>query len=529
MKPYCLFLALFFIGGTALAQPSLNVELLGQYNPEDGRASGSWGYAAPDGTEYAILGGQTGTYIIEIGPENELTQRGFIPGPPSNWREVTVVKGHAYVVTEGSALEHPGMQIIDLNPLPANPPVLSGVFNSYFVRAHIIQKDLFSEARDWVYVCGTTLTQGVHIIDVSNPGSPEQIGLYEPGYYIHDCHVRDTLLFAAAFYEGTIDVVSIADPANPELLYRLDDPSGNTHSVATTADMQYLFLANEQDGLIARIFDISDLNNPEPVATYTANLASLVHNPYIRGDFAYITHNTEGLRVVDLADPEVPVETGFYDTFDGPSGGFNGLWSACPYLPSGKIIGGNREDGLYLWSYNGARAGRYYGVVKDSLTGEPIANAVITLAGVPGQALLTGFNGEFSGGELPGEITLSINKSGYLGKEAQISLQEGSSQEFEVLLTPVPSTVFEQDGPSELRIYPNPAADGQLYIDCPPGVFDRLALYAADGQLLRSWAEAEIQQGALRLNGLPPGIYWASAWGRKGGQAVVKSIVVPAP
>lgn len=528
MKHLCLAIALF-LTALALAQPSLNVNLLGQYNPGDGRASGSWGYAAPDGTEYAILGGQTGTYIIEIGPENELTERGFIPGPPSNWREVTVVKNHAYVVTEGSALEHPGMQIIDLSPLPANPPVLSGVFNSYFVRAHIIQKDLFSAARDWVYVCGTTLTQGVHIIDVSNPDSPEQIGVYEPGYYIHDCHVRDTLLFAAAFYEGTIDVVNIADPASPELLYRLDDPSGNTHSIATTPDMQYLFLANEQDGLIARIFDISDLNNPEPVATYTANLASLVHNPYIRGDFAYITHNTEGLRVVDLSDPKVPVETGFYDTFDGPSGGFNGLWSACPYLPSGKIIGGNREDGLYLWSYNGARAGRYYGLVKDSLTGEAIANAVVTSASVPGQALLTGFNGEFSGGGLPGEIALSINKPGYLGKEVYITLQAGSSQEFEVLLTPATSAVRRPAPTGQLRIYPNPVANGQFYIDCPPGGYERLSLYTADGIPTRSWGAGQAQLGPICIEGLKPGIYWFKAWYKKNGQPIVKKVVVAAP
>ena len=48
------------------AQGTLNVSLFAQYNRGDGRASGSWAYVAPDGSEYAVLGAQTGTSIIRI-------------------------------------------------------------------------------------------------------------------------------------------------------------------------------------------------------------------------------------------------------------------------------------------------------------------------------------------------------------------------------------------------------------------------------------------------------------------------------
>ena len=313
----------FALSSFLSAQNTLNIDLFGQYNRGDGRASGSWFYVAPDGTEYAVLGAQTGTSIIKIDDPNDIREVGFVPGYPSNWREVTVVGDHAYVVTEGSGAPHYGMQVIGLSQLP-DTAFLTANYSETFGRGHIIQKDIFSEA-PFVYVCGTQTTSGVHILDVSDPANPIQAGLYQPGYYIHDCHVRDTLLFAAAFYNGTIDIVSIADKSNPRLIASIDDPGGNTHSFSTTEQMDYLFVADELDGLPGRIFNIEELDNPRQVSIWTANSASLVHNPYILGDYAFISHNTEGLRVVDIADPAVPVEVGFYDTYSGPSGGFQGL------------------------------------------------------------------------------------------------------------------------------------------------------------------------------------------------------------
>ncbi|NRA49044.1 MAG: choice-of-anchor B family protein, partial [Phaeodactylibacter sp.] len=440
MRIACLFFFMLTAASTMLSgQDALNIDLFGQYNPGDGRASGSWSYVGGDGKEYALLGGQTGTRVVEIGNAGSLTERAFIPGPPSNWREITVVGDHAYVVTEGSANPHPGMQVIDLSNLPGSAELVT-TYNTVFNRGHIIQKDIF-EDQPYVFVCGTTTTSGVHIIDISNPEAPQQAGLYQPGYYIHDCHVRGDILFAAAFYEGTMDILDISNPANPVLLNRMPYPGGNTHSMSTTLDMNYLFLCDEQDGLVARMYDISDLTEPVQVATYTANIQSLVHNPYIRGDFIFITHNTEGLRVLDITDPEVPVEVGYYDTFAGQSGGFSGLWSACPYLPSGKILGGNREDGLYVWEFNNTKAGRFYGEVLDSITGEPLVNAVVTQVSGSGFMQTTDFDGLFAGGSLSSTITLSVERPGYLGKTVEVSLEAGNGTNLSVELQPVISSI----------------------------------------------------------------------------------------
>ncbi|MCH8980762.1 hypothetical protein IH922_01945, partial [candidate division KSB1 bacterium] len=64
------------------------------------------------------------------------------------------------------------------------------------------------------------------------------------------------------------------------------------------------------------------------------------HNAHIKGNHAYISHYESGLRIVDLSDPKNMNEVGFYDTRD--------LWGVFPFLPSGKILISDIEDGLYV-------------------------------------------------------------------------------------------------------------------------------------------------------------------------------------
>lgn len=462
------------------AQGSLHVQLLGEYDRGDERYSGSWVYADPLGTEYALLGTRFGTAAYALDGPAAPIELGFIPGPTSNWREITVVGHHAYVVTEGSG-DLQGMQVIDLSFLPDSLH-LTAVYDSTFTRGHIIQKDLYAE-HPTVFVCGTSSTGGIHILDVSEPAHPVQIGLYDPDYYIHDIHLRGDTLYAAAFYEGQVDILDISDPAQPSWIAALEDPGNNTHSMSTTPDGRYLFLADEQDGLPARIFDLSDLADIEEVAQYSANEESLVHNPYIRGDFAFISHNTEGLRVVDLRDPRVPVEVGYADTYDGPSGGFFGLWSACPYLPSGRIVGGDRTRGLLVWNFEETYAGRFYGKVSDLLTGDALVNARIVID-PPADTLFSGLNGRFQGGELPGLLSLNISADGYLPASLTIDLQEKDSLFLPILLEPElgVATAEASGAGEECRVFWS-AMGGHWSLTCPPPLQPvALEVYSLDGR-----------------------------------------------
>lgn len=455
MKIFSIVFFLFFSFSFTNAQSALNVELFGQIQRSDARYSGSWSYIAPDGSEYALLGAATGTAAYSIDDPNDIVELGFVPGPTSNWREITVIGQHAYVTTEGSG-PGTGMQVIALAGLPDSLSLLT-TYDETFTRGHILQRDIYTDA-PYVYVNGTTSTEGVHIIDVSDPANPVEVGLYDPGYYIHDCHVNGDLLFAAAFFEAKMDIIDISDKTNPTFINDFSDPNGKTHSSWLTEDKTHLFMASEEDGTYGRIFNVEDLFDPYAVATYSANLASLVHNPYIRGDYAFISHNTEGLRVVDIADPAVPVEVGYYDTFAGPSGGFSGLWSACPYFPSGKIIGGNRTDGLYIWTFNNAKASRVYGLVVDELTGNPIPSAGV-LVEENQDSLVTALDGTFKTGALFNTYTFISHAMGYETDTLVVEVMPGEQETITIELTPtIINSTTESAAESDLRVWPNPCS-----------------------------------------------------------------------
>ncbi len=475
------FLLFYSLTPSSYAQESLNMELFDLANTGDDRYSGSWVYIdTVRNREYALLGATGGTAIFDI-TEAPIKELAFIQGPYSNWREITVLDGFAYVVTEGTGVGE-GMQVLDLRFLPTAARLVT-TYTTTFTTGHIIQRDIYSDL-PYVYINGACSTCGVNILDVSNPENPKQVGRYDPGYYVHDCHVKGDYLYAAAFLEGTIDIVDISDKTRPVLIAQIDDPGGNTHSSWLSEDNQYLIISDELDGLPARIWDIADLDNMFEVATYTANDLSLTHNPYVRGDFAFFSHNTEGLRVVDIKDPRLPLEVGYYDTFDKASGGFNGLWSACPYLPSGKIIGGDRDNGLYVWTFNNTLANRTYIKVLDATTNELIRDADISFNEQMGKQLS---NGEYGFATLDTQIDLSIDAQGYVRKDTLIELENTNPIEVTVYLSPMSvSTADFTEATEKVKVYPNPYKHSTILdLSAVPNA-KRLDIYSTTMRLVAS-------------------------------------------
>jgi choice-of-anchor B domain-containing protein len=438
------------------AQLNRNVTLFGRLLPNPYRYSGSWAFVAPSGAEYALVGGFEGTHVVAIDDSTNIRQVGFVSGPSSNWREITVRGNHAFVVTEGGGTSA-GMQVISLAPLPDSVHLVT-TYRTTFTTGHVIMRDVSVDS-PYVYVSGTTTTGGVHILNVSNPALPVQVGVYDPTYYIHDAHIRGNRLYASAGSQRKVDVVDITNKNNPTLLRSIQYPGAYTHSVWTTDDHKFLFLADEQDGQVARIYNIENLTDIFQVAQYSANLQSLVHNPYIRGRYAYVAHNTEGLRVVDIADPTVPIEVGFYDTWSGPSGGFNGLWSACPFFPSRKIIGGDRTGGLFVWRFNDARAARVYGVIVDSRTRSPVRGAHVVLGS---RATSSDSLGRYRIGDTASvntAIGLQISATGYLPFTNALALNGGDSLTLNIALTPVGTAIEGTENSLSFVLhqnYPNP-------------------------------------------------------------------------
>jgi hypothetical protein len=69
-----------------------------------------------------------------------------------------------------------------------------------------------------------------------------------------------------------------------------------------------------------------------------------------------------------LHNPDNLVEVGNFDSFLGQDGGFPGVWGTYPFLPSGKILASDRNNGLFVFIPNYVRACYLEGSVVDSVT-----------------------------------------------------------------------------------------------------------------------------------------------------------------
>jgi choice-of-anchor B domain-containing protein len=83
---------------------------------------------------------------------------------------------------------------------------------------------------------------------------------------------------------------------------------------------------------------------------YFADTRAIDHDMYVRGDYLYQSNLMSGLRILDISDPENPVEVAFFDTVpdDEDATAFGGSWSNSPYFPSGVIAVSSWNEGLFL-------------------------------------------------------------------------------------------------------------------------------------------------------------------------------------
>jgi len=92
---------------------------------------------------------------------------------------------------------------------------------------------------------------------------------------------------------------------------------------------------------------------PRKVTQFIGNPQAIAHNVMIDGDRLLVSHYTEGVYLLDIRDPEHPRVMGSYDTYPGPSGGFNGAWGAYIFPGSSLILVSDISGGLFVVGYTG--------------------------------------------------------------------------------------------------------------------------------------------------------------------------------
>jgi choice-of-anchor B domain-containing protein len=419
--------ALLGIGAAAHAQTSSNMTLLGHLDSYPAY-SDIWGYTDPLGREYAIMGTRQGTTIVNVTDPATAYETGFIAGAGSAWRDMKTYGHYAYVVTEGGG----GMDIVDLSD-PENPVELTPYTG--FSSAHNIY---IEEATARAYPCGTNNAQGFWILDLSDPEHPVPVGSYAASY-VHDLYVRDNVGFLAEINAPSFSIFDLTNPTAPlRLAGPVTYPGAFTHNTWLTDDGKYMLTTDERVGGHVRIWDIQNFLSISQVAEYQAPVTgSIVHNVTVRGDRAYVSYYSEGVRVVDIAQPDAPSEVGFYDTWAGSSGGYNGAWGVYPYLPSGHVLVSDIETGLYVFSVDD-NLGKVLGTITESSTGLPLANVDVELV-EPQVATTSSSSGSYALSAPPGTFTLLAHREGFFDSEQSVTLQACCETTVDIELVRMPS------------------------------------------------------------------------------------------
>jgi choice-of-anchor B domain-containing protein len=307
-----------------------------------------WGYVDGNGIEYALLGCGTGTAIIRVDNPTQPQEVAYIIGPTSSWRDIKTHGTYAYIVTEGTGTGR-GLQIVDLSQLPATATLVN-TLETWFTRAHNIYVD-----NGYAYVIGTNNGGGMHILDLSNPTNPTRTAYYTGSQYIHDVYVWNDTVVACA--EDTYDLVDVTNKTNPVLISSSQSlPGIYAHSGWMTEDKRYFIACEEFNVRDITVWDLVDRSSWNLVLSswQIPGASSIVHNLFIKGNYAHISYYTSGYVVLDISDPLNPQLVGQYDTYPSSNGGtYNGAWGCYSYLPSGNTIISDIETGLYVLHFDG--------------------------------------------------------------------------------------------------------------------------------------------------------------------------------
>ena len=364
-------------GGLLNMQQLGYLDLVSMHNSE---LSDVWGWS--NGIqEYAIVGVNNGTSVVDVTNPNNPTEVFFESGMNSIWRDIKTYNGYAYVTTEAQN----GLLIIDLNSLPGNANLntayYTGPNSNQWESAH----NLYIDENGICYIFGANRGNGGCImLDLnSNPMNPTEVGEVD-NWYVHDGVARGDTLYLAHISDGFMSMWDISNIGNPTILGQQITPGSFSHNLWISDDGNYVYTTDEiTNGYIGE-YDISDPNNMVELDRIQSSpgMDVIPHNVHFIDDYIVSSYYRDGVVVHDVSNKGNMVEVGNFDTAPNYSGdGFNGCWGVYPWLPSGNIIASDIEKGLYVIGITYQRGCFLEGTVTDLSNLGPVNGASINIIG----------------------------------------------------------------------------------------------------------------------------------------------------
>jgi choice-of-anchor B domain-containing protein len=342
-------------------------------------ASDIWGYVDGSGNEYAIVGLNDGTSIVDVTDPANPFEVFFEPGMNSIWRDIKTWGNYAYVTTE----EPQGLLIVDLSTLPGNPNLTTTYYNGPVGDMWASAHNLFIDENGICYIFGANRGNGGAImLDLTiDPMNPVELGIVD-NWYAHDGVARGDTLYMGHINDGHMSIWNVSDKSNPVILGQQVTPGNFSHNLWISDDGDYIYTTDEiTNGFIGE-FDISDPTNIVELDRIQSNpgMDVIPHNSHFINDYIVTSYYRDGVTVHDVSNKGNMVEVGNFDTSPFFSGdGFNGCWGVYPWLPSGNIITSDIENGLHILGVTYNRGCYLEGTVTDASTTAPIFGVTIEL------------------------------------------------------------------------------------------------------------------------------------------------------
>ena len=380
--------------GFAGDHPCENMDLLAHvplsaFSVDPSAANDIWGfYDLNDNREYAIIGLRNGVGVVEVTDPTNPRVVGSVASQSTAWRDLKVYqyfdhedgrwKSYAYVTADSASV---GTMVIDLRELPDS--ISAGITSSNDISAHNVYLSNVDYATGvaltgmtpYLHIAGSNQQGGsFNSYGLDNPQQPDPVYLNASSSranYSHDVSSmivtderKDTQCvlsqaFCEIFFDFNENDFQIWDKTNNVLPARLSTTSyqnvSYVHSGWYTEDKQVVLVHDELDesnfGLntTVRLFELSDFRAPSLLSIWTGPTRAIDHNGFVRGNRYYMSNYTRGMTVLDISNPQDPIDVGFFDTFPvSDNGSFNGAWGVYPYLPSGNILISDISSGLYI-------------------------------------------------------------------------------------------------------------------------------------------------------------------------------------
>ena len=303
------------------------IELVGALGPEQGAPI--YGLNLIVEGSYAYVVGLTGFDVVDVSNPAAPVGVGHVDG---RLNDVRVVHGTTSTVAIASSEAGDDRTwLIDVTTPTA--PVFSSFIDSY---SHSVQTRTVGATTE-LYLAN--YSEEIPRYDVTNPLSPVAAGRVTlPGTTIsgvHDLTVYGDRIYANNTDAGFVAVDVSAGLASPVALG--STMSAYSHaSWAGTINGREIVLHGDEgmspstDSMaFMRVLD-GDPTSPtylQDIGLYRSRPEVGIHNIEVHGTKAYISYYQDGVRVVELEDPEHPVEVAHFNTWDpetSAGGGFEG-------------------------------------------------------------------------------------------------------------------------------------------------------------------------------------------------------------